>query len=35
MNRKTVMIVAVTALVVLLVANRLRSLPLVNKIPEV
>lgn len=35
MNQKTLMIVAVTAVVVLVTANKLRSLPLVSKLPTV
>jgi len=35
MNQKTLMIVAATAVVTLVLANKLRSLPLVNKIPTV
>lgn len=35
MNQKTMMTVAVTALIVLIAANKLRTLPLVNKLPTV
>lgn len=35
MNQKTLMIVAATAIATLVLANKLRSLPLVNKIPTV
>jgi hypothetical protein len=35
MNKKTVMIVLVTAVIVLLVAPRLRQLPVVNKLPTI
>lgn len=35
MNQKTVMIVVVTALIVLVTANKLRSLPVVSKLPTV
>lgn len=35
MNQKTLITVAVTALIVLMIAPRLRSLPLVNKVPTV
>lgn len=35
MNQKTLIIVGVTAVVTLVLANKLRSLPLVNKIPTV
>lgn len=34
MNKKTMITVAVTALVVLIIANRLRQLPVVSKLPE-
>ncbi len=33
MNKKTIMIVAITAVIVLMVAPRLRGLPGVNKLP--
>lgn len=35
MNQKTVWVVVVTAIVVLVLAPRLRALPIVNKIPTV
>lgn len=35
MNKQTLIIVAVTAVVVLVAANKLRTLPLVNKLPTV
>jgi hypothetical protein len=35
MNKKTLMIVGVTAVVVLIVAPRLRQLPLVDKLPTI
>ncbi len=35
MNQKTVMVVLVTAIVVLVTANKLRSLPVVGKLPTV
>lgn len=35
MDKKTLIIVAVTAIIVLMVAPRLRGLPIVNKIPTV
>jgi len=35
MNQKTLMIVAVTAVIVLIVAPKLRQLPVVNKLPTV
>lgn len=35
MNKKTLMIVGVTAVVVLVLAPRLRELPLVSKLPTV
>lgn len=35
MDKKTVMIVVVTALIVLIAANKIRTLPLVNKLPTV
>lgn len=35
MNQKTLIVVAVTAIIVLMVAPRLRQLPLVSKIPTV
>lgn len=35
MNQKTLIIVGVTALVVLILAPKLRSLPLVGKLPTV
>jgi hypothetical protein len=35
MNQKTMIVVAVTAVVTLVLANKLRSLPLLNKIPTV
>jgi hypothetical protein len=35
MNQKTLITIAVTALIVLMVAPRLRALPVVNKIPTV
>lgn len=35
MNQKTLIIVAVTALIVLMVAPRLRALPIVSKLPTV
>lgn len=35
MDKKTLTIIVVTALVVLAIAPRLKSLPLINKIPTV
>jgi hypothetical protein len=35
MNKKTVYVVVITAIVVLMVAPRLRALPGVNKLPTV
>lgn len=35
MNQKTMITVAITALVVLMIAPRLRSLPVVSKLPTV
>ena len=35
MNQKTAMIVAITAIVVLMIAPRLRALPVVGKLPTV
>jgi hypothetical protein len=35
MNQKTLMIVVVTAVIVLIAAPKLRSLPVVNKLPTV
>jgi len=35
MNQKTLMIVVVTAVIVLIAAPKLRSLPLVSKLPTV
>jgi hypothetical protein len=35
MNQKTLMTVGVTVLITLVLANKLRTLPLVNKIPTV
>ena len=35
MNQKTLIIIAVTALIVLMVAPRLRALPIVSKLPTV
>lgn len=35
MNQKTLIIVAVTAVIVLIAAPKLRSLPLVSKLPTV
>jgi hypothetical protein len=35
MNKKTVTTVAITAIVVLILANKLRTLPGVNKLPTV
>lgn len=35
MNQKTLITVAVTALIVLMIAPRLRALPVVSKIPTV
>lgn len=35
MNKKTLIVVGVTAVVVLVLASRLRQLPLVNKLPTV
>lgn len=35
MNQKTLMIVAVTAVIVLIAAPKLRSLPIVSKLPTV
>ena len=35
MNKKTMTTVAITAVVVLILANKLRSLPGVNKLPTV
>lgn len=35
MNQKTMITVAVTAVIVLVAANKLRQLPLVNKLPTV
>lgn len=35
MNQKTLMTVGLTAVVVLVLANKLRSLPLVSKLPTV
>lgn len=35
MDKKTITIVLVTAVVVLVAANKLRSLPLVDKLPTV
>jgi len=35
MNQKTVIIVIVTAVIVLMVAPKLRSLPLVDKLPTI
>jgi len=33
MNKKTMMVVGITALVVLIFASKIRSLPLINKLP--
>lgn len=33
MNQKTMMVVAITALIVLMAANKLRQLPVVGKLP--
>lgn len=35
MNQKTLMMVGITAIVVLILAPKLRSLPLVSKLPTV
>jgi hypothetical protein len=35
MNQKTLIVVAVTAIVVLIMAPKLRQLPLVNQLPTV
>jgi hypothetical protein len=35
MNKNTMVIVAITALVVLMIAPRLRALPLLDKVPTV
>lgn len=35
MNKKTLITVAVTAVVVLIAADKLRSLPVVNKLPTI
>jgi hypothetical protein len=35
MNQKTLMTVAITAVVVLIIAPKLRSLPIVSKLPTV
>lgn len=35
MNRQTMITVAVTAIIVLIAANKLRSLPGVNKLPTI
>jgi hypothetical protein len=35
MNQKTMIIVAVTAILTLVLASKLRQLPLVNKLPTV
>lgn len=34
-DKKTLMLIAITAIVVLIAANKLRSLPLVSKLPTV
>lgn len=35
MNQKTLMVVGITAIIVLILAPKLRSLPLVSKLPTV
>jgi hypothetical protein len=35
MNKQTMMVVAITAIVVLIAANKLRSLPIVSKLPTI
>lgn len=35
MNQKTMIVVAVTAIIVLMIAPRLRQLPVVSKLPTV
>jgi hypothetical protein len=35
MDKKTLTIIAVTALIVLVIAPKLKSLPLINKLPTV
>jgi len=35
MNQKTIMVVVITAVVVLMLAPRIRSLPIVSKLPTV
>lgn len=35
MNQKTLMVVAITAVIVLVLAPKLRTLPVVNKLPTV
>ena len=35
MNQKTMMTVAITAVIVLIAANKLRTLPIISKLPTV